>query len=81
MGSSLVEGARLAYPQLVEVHRFNSKTLTPEAVRPFLDEGVSNRLTVICGPDAMSSYVTDMLYSFGGNCGVNLQVMGKESYN
>ncbi|KAJ3358129.1 hypothetical protein HDU91_005316 [Kappamyces sp. JEL0680] len=81
MGSSVIEGAKLAYPQLIDVYRFNSKTLTPYNVRPLLDDRIQNHLVVVCGPDQMNSHVSDMLFQFGGNWTDNCRILSGDRPN
>jgi NAD(P)H-flavin reductase len=80
MGSSIIEGAQLSYPSLLEVHRFNSKTLTPELVAPILDDN-RNFQVVVCGPVGMNARVVDMLSEFGSPWSQNIRVLTNDRFN
>lgn len=78
MGQPAVDAALLAYPHLVQVERFNSKTLTAESVKIHLETPM-NALTIVCGPDGMVGGVVDLLQEIGFDS--ELRVMSSQSYN
>lgn len=81
MGGSIIEGAKLAYPHLLEVHRFNSSTLNPEHVLSLLDSDVRNFKVICCGPVGMNSRVVDMLTEFGGHWTKNMKILTSDRCN
>jgi hypothetical protein len=80
MGSSIIEGAQLSFPGLLEVHRFNSKTLTPERVGHLLDDN-RNAQVIVCGPVGMNARVVDMLSEFGSGWSQNIRVLTNDRVN
>ena len=81
MGNEIIQGAQLAYPQLIDVYRFNRQSLTAENVRPLLNDMIANKLVVVCGPDGMNSTVSDMLFQFGGNWSSHVKILSGDHYN
>jgi hypothetical protein len=80
MGSNIIEGIKLAYPSLVDVHRFNSTTLSPERVYSLMEDDY-NFQVVVCGPVGLNSRVVDMLTEFGGSWGRNIRILSGDRYN
>ena len=80
MGAEIIEGARLAYPGLIQVHRFDSKTLTPQRIAPLLED-VGNFMVVICGPVGLNSRVSDFMVEFGGRWPQSLRILSSDRPN
>jgi NAD(P)H-flavin reductase len=81
MGTNILDGVKLAYPRFIDIHRFNSKTLTPQGVFPLLDKNPGNFLVVVCGPVSMNSCVVDMLSEFGGSWARNMRILTSDRPN
>ncbi len=81
MGINILEGAKLAYPALLDIHRFDSKSLTPPNIRPLLDTNPGNFLVVVCGPSGLNGTVVDMLSEFGGPWSRNMRILTSDRPN
>lgn len=80
MGSEIIEGARLSYPGLIQVHRFDSKTLTSQRVAVLLED-VGYFRVIICGPVGLNSRVADMMAEFGGRWPQSMRILSSDRPN
>lgn len=80
MGSNVIEGAQLAFPQLVTAYRLTSKSLSGERIMPILSSYSRNLQVVVCGPNGMNSAIVDMLSEYRGPWNDNLRILGGESW-
>jgi hypothetical protein len=81
MGTNILDGVKLAYPRLIDIHRFDSKSLTPYNVRPLLDPNPGNFMVIVCGPVAMNGCVVDMLSEFAGPWSRNMRILTSDRPN
>jgi NAD(P)H-flavin reductase len=81
MGTNVLDGVKLAYPRLIDIHRFNSKTLNHQGIAPLLDPNPGHFLVVVCGPVAMNSKVVDMLSEMGGPWARNMRILTSDRPN
>jgi NAD(P)H-flavin reductase len=80
MGRSIIEGAQLSYPTLLDVHRFNSQTLTSDRVVQLLDDD-RNFQIIVCGPVGMNARVVDMISELGGSWSSNMRILTSDRPN
>ncbi|KAJ3272619.1 hypothetical protein HDV01_005366 [Terramyces sp. JEL0728] len=80
MGSNVIEGAQLAFPQLITAYRLTSRSLVGDRIMPILSSYSRNLQVVVCGPNGMNSAVVDLLSEYRGPWNDNLRILGGESW-